>query len=68
MPAALTLTKSQAQAAPYSWDWSTRGAKVIVSKQIGQSRFGFEGVDDTDVLRKINAHEGERSVKGLGPR
>lgn len=67
MPA-LSLSKVQAQAAPYSYLWSTRGAKVIVSKQIGESRFGFEGVDDTDVLRKINAHEGERSAKGLGPR
>lgn len=68
MAAPLTLSKAQAQASPYFWVWSARGAKVIVSKQIGESRFSLEGVDDTEVLRRINAHEGERSAKGLGPR
>ena len=68
LPASLTLTKAQAQASPYFWVWAVRGAKVVVSKAIGSSRFFLEGVDDTDVLRKINAHEGERAAKGLGPR
>jgi hypothetical protein len=68
MAVPLTLNKAAAQGSPYFWVWDVRGSKTIVSKQIGSSRFYLEGVDDTDVLRKINAHEGERSAKGLGPR
>jgi hypothetical protein len=65
---ALTLTKAQAQAAPYSYTWSTRGSQVVVEKQIGSTRLGFVGADDTAVLARVNAHEGYRVSMGLGPR
>ena len=55
---ALSLTKAQSQATPYFWIWQTRGTKTIVVKYIGTSTITFEGVDDTEALRKINAHEG----------
>jgi hypothetical protein len=68
MQQSLSLNKAQAQASPYNYTWDVRGGRVLVSKQIGSSRLGWEGVDDTEVLRKINAHEGDRSSRGMGPR
>jgi hypothetical protein len=58
MPAPLTLTKAQAQASPYFWTWSARGARVVVAKRMKESFFTLEGADDTEAVRKINAHEG----------
>jgi hypothetical protein len=60
----LTLNKAQSQAAPYNYIWTTRGTRTVVQKYIGTSTYPFEGADDTEALRKINAHEGERSQTG----
>lgn len=60
----LTLTKVSSQASPYNYIWTTRGTRTIVSKYTGTSMIGFEGADDTEALRRINAHEGERSAAG----
>lgn len=55
---ALTLNKAQSQATPYFWIWTTRAGRTTVLKYIGTSTLSFEGADDTEALRKINAHEG----------
>jgi hypothetical protein len=60
----LALNKGQLQGSPYYYVWQTAGAKTRVGKYIGTSMIWFEGVDDTACLRKINAHEAERSALG----
>ena len=55
------MTKGQTQASPYFWIWQTRGTRTVVGKYIGTSMIWFEGADDTEALRKINAHEGVRA-------
>jgi ribosomal protein S13 len=61
---ALTLTKATSQATPYSWIWTTRSTRTIVTKYIGTTTITFEGANDTEALRKINAHEGLRAAAG----
>lgn len=60
----LTLNKAQSQATPYFYIWTVRGTRTVVGKYTGSSMIWFEGADDTEALRKINAHEGERSQTG----
>jgi hypothetical protein len=60
----LALTKAQSQATPYFYIWTTRGTRTVVGKYTGTSTIWFEGADDTEALRRINAHEGERSALG----
>lgn len=64
MSAPLTLTKVTSQQTPYFWIWQTRGTKTVVGKYIGTSMIWFEGADDTEALRKINAHDGDRTAMG----
>ena len=61
---AASLTKGQSQATPYFWIWQTRGTKTVVGKYIGTTTIWFEGADDTEALRKINAHEGLLAAVG----
>lgn len=60
----LTLTKVQSQATPYFYIWSTRGTRSVAGKYTGSSTIWFDGANDTEVLRRINAHEAERAALG----
>lgn len=64
MAYSLSLNKAQAQASPYFYIWQTRGNRTVVGKYVGTTTYWFEGADDTEVLRKINAHEAERAALG----
>lgn len=75
----LSLSLAQAQASPYFWvirdrstprynrttDRSEYVTRRIAQKYVGATQFYIEGADDTEVLAKINAHEGERSQRGI---